>query len=580
MSQSSVVRPGVVGLVLAVAGCGSSDHEYPSGPAPVPVASSDVGGQDFSIPYVPDARVAPPGDLTWRRCSLITGSDDNAAECATVEVPLDWSDASSQPIELFVKRYRNVPTPRGQLWLLSGGPGGSGADFESYVLDVTGQSPYPVFSKMAPDLEVYLLDHRGTGRSTRLGCDAEESADSLGGTTITATEWPTCQASLVAQWGAAGLAGFSISGAARDLGELVGRTRHGTEPVFVYAVSYGTLWAQRYLAQFPDQPSGVVLDSICAPGECQFGLRFDQGFHQIGQELFAACETDATCNAALAPDAWTRLGALYQKLDTGYCAESGFDRTTLRESLGFLLTSWALRDYIPAVLARLDRCNADDATALAYLLSALSADSSADTLYSQVLNVHIVLSELMENPAPTLAAVQASVAGLYLSLDAGPGYVRVYEQGWPTYPSDPAANQYAATSRPLLMLSGQLDPQTPPAVSEPIRAHYTAPNQTFVSVPYAAHCVLDQSPLTADAPGTDSTCGESLIRQFLTDPTAPLDQACLGVLGPPDFTGTQTGAQVLFGQSSVWGGASALSRGQGETRALERARRSVVRHLD
>ena len=33
-------------------------------------------------------------------------------------------------------------------------------------------------------------------------------------------------------------------------------------------------------------------------------------------------------------------------------------------------------------------------------------------------------------------------------------------------------------------------------------------------------------------------------------------------------------------QSSVWGGASALTRGNGETRALERARRSVVRHLD
>jgi pimeloyl-ACP methyl ester carboxylesterase len=245
-----------------------------------------------------------------------------------------------------------------------------------------------------------------------------------------------------------------------------------------------------------------------------------------------------------------------------------------------LLTSWALRDYIPAVVARLDRCSTGDVTALANLLSALSSDSSSDALYSPVLNLHIILSELMENPVPTLAAAAENVAGLYLSLDAGPGFVRVYEQGWPTYAPGAAASEYAATSIPLLMLSGGLDPQTPPAVSEPLRARYTAPNQTFVSVPYAAHCVLDQSPLTPDAPGADNTCGESLVRQFLTGPTAPLDQACLGLVRPPDFTGTQTGAQVLFGDTSVWGGASSLSRSNGEPRALERARRAVERRLD
>jgi hypothetical protein len=232
------------------------------------------------------------------------------------------------------------------------------------------------------------------------------------------------------------------------------------------------------------------------------------------------------------------------------------------------------------VVARLDRCGADDVTALKYLLSALASDGSSDALYSQVLNLHIILSELMENPVPKLAEAEQNVAGLYLSLDAGPGFVRIFEQGWPTYAPDASAAEYAATSVPLLMLSGEFDPQTPPAVSEPIRAHYTAPNQTFVSVPYAAHCVLDQSPLTPDAPGPDHTCGESLVRQFLTDPKAPLDQACVGVLRPPDFTGTQTGAQVLFGETSVWGGASSLSRSNGEARALERASRAIERHLD
>jgi pimeloyl-ACP methyl ester carboxylesterase len=580
MSRSRTVHLGAVGVLLLALGCGSSDHKQPSGPGAVPVSASDAGGRDFDIPYVADGRVAPPNDLAWQRCSLVTGSDDNAAECATVTVPLDSSDPSSQPIELFVKRYRNVPNPRGQLWLLNGGPGGSGADFEDYVIDVTGQTPYPTFSKMVPDLEVYLPDHRGTGRSTRLGCASEESPDSVGGAAITATEWPACKASLAANWGTKGLAGFNISQAGHDVGVLIERTRHGSEPVYLYAVSYGTLWAQRYLAQFPDQPSGVVLDSICAPGECRFGLRYDQGFHQIGQKLFDSCATDAVCSAALGPNAWNRLGALYQKLDGGFCADSGFDRAVLREALGFLLTSWALREYIPAVVARLERCNVNDVAALGYLSSLLSAGGSSDTLFSQVLQYHIVLSELMESPVPTLGAAQANVAELYVSQDAGPEFVRVSEQGWPTYPPDPSGAQYPAIRSPLMMLSGQLDPQTPPSVSEPMQAHYAAPNQTFISVPYSAHCVLDQSPVTADYSGDDNTCGESLIRQFLTDPVAPLDRGCLGALRLPSFTGTQAGAQLLFGQSSVWGAASSLTRSDGELRALRRARRVFDRRLD
>ena len=111
-------------------------------------------------------------------------------------------------IGLFVKRFRGAPSsgPRKQLWLLQGGPGFSGADFEPFVR---------AFTSEVTNLDVYLPDHRGTGRSSRLGCPQEDPS-SPGGFSITPAEWPACLASVKAQWGPR-LNGFTTTDAARDL---------------------------------------------------------------------------------------------------------------------------------------------------------------------------------------------------------------------------------------------------------------------------------------------------------------------------------------------------------------------------
>jgi pimeloyl-ACP methyl ester carboxylesterase len=538
-------------LTCLMSACSGDDES--SLPAAIPVGPASISITDRSIPYVTDARPPPPGDLTWSRCSLFTNSDDRAAECATVDVPLDWSVGGGRTISLFVKRYRGTSQPRGQVWLLGGEPGASSADLEDHVLDVPGVAWGPTFLAMAPELEVYLLDHRGTGRSTRLGCQSAEARGSAGGSRITLEEWPDCRDSLLAEWGAEGLGGFSITQAARDLGELVLLTRHADEPVFIYGVSYGTLWAQRYLRLYPTQPTGLVLDSVSPLGERRFALGFDRDFNQVGQRLFEYCAVDRDCSPRLGSDPWNRLAALYQRLDAGHCAELKLGRSGLRQLLGFLLTSWPVRDYVPAVVGRLERCNPDDLLALANLVGLVSSSQSLDPLFSQVLSQHILLSELVESPLPSLADTEANVAGLYLSLDVGPRLVQFYQQGWPTYVPAPDAGQYPTASVPLLMLSGELDPETPSSLSALVRQHYTAPHQTFVLVPYSPSGVLDQSPIRLDEQDTVVTCGEELIRQFFAAPDALPDRTCVQDVLVPDFAGDPAIAALLFASESTWG---------------------------
>lgn len=55
----------------------------------------------------------------------------NDAECVVTDAPLSWDAPQGPGIDLFVKRVLAASQPaRAQLWLLYGGPGGSGVAFE------------------------------------------------------------------------------------------------------------------------------------------------------------------------------------------------------------------------------------------------------------------------------------------------------------------------------------------------------------------------------------------------------------------------------------------------------------------
>ncbi|HEY5957553.1 MAG TPA: alpha/beta fold hydrolase, partial [Polyangiaceae bacterium] len=208
--------------------------------------------------------------LKWTACDITTssGTFENGAECSSLTVPVRREVKRGRTLTLSLKRFKRTSEPRGQLWLLAGGPGAAASDLE-YDADT--------YFGIGSDLELYFLDHRGTGRSTRLACDVEEDPTGPSGTLIRDAEWTACAERISDEWGD-DLTGFSTTEAARDLGEAIARTRKANQPVFVYAVSYGTYLAERYLQLFPNQSNGVILDSIAPPGHVDVLLEYDRQF--------------------------------------------------------------------------------------------------------------------------------------------------------------------------------------------------------------------------------------------------------------------------------------------------------------
>ncbi|MCH9688577.1 MAG: alpha/beta hydrolase [Deltaproteobacteria bacterium] len=439
-------------------------------------------------------------------------------------------------MSVFVKRIGN---PRGdkQLWMLMGGPGAAGAGDEGNA---------SAFADADPNLVVYLPDHRGTGRSTRLGCPVQEAAGSPAGLTITADEWPACLVAIDAVWGSA-LDHLGTSEAARDVGWLVQELR-GTQAVHVFGSSYGTYWGHRYLQIHPDQPDSLSLLGIAPPG-FDFTV-FTEQYDEAGRRFMDRCSSDPFCASRLGPDARAVTEAVMNQVDAGLCPgalAAGLDRATLKLYFSALL-SWSgpQRAFIPAIVYRLARCSAADVAALQAAAPQMADPLSGllgDPLFSAALNQHVSLSEMWHPPVPTLEQAQQAAADAIFGLGSTEGRV-LLSPTWPTYPHDEFVLNYAQSDVPMLMMVGEFDPNSPIELGEDFATHFGGIHQHFLEIPDGNHGF--HSP-TAQGYG----CAINVMFNFIQDPTGPLLD-CMDDVVPIAFEGSAGMAQGLFGTQDLY----------------------------
>ncbi|MDX2015240.1 MAG: alpha/beta fold hydrolase [Myxococcaceae bacterium] len=515
-------------------------------PPPLPVPDASVasdGGADGGA----DAG-AMPMPVEWRPCPLKTGSTGGVmAECAVLRTPLEATNPSGPTIEYFVKRYR-PPNGRGlrAMWMLQGGPGASGLAFE-------GLSEQ--FGTRFPDVDYYFPDHRGTGRSTRLTCPAQEGPFSEAGLYITAGEWPGCLAAIQAAEGPR-LAAFNMTNAANDVGVAIAATREPGQPVFVLGISYGTSLALRYLQLYPAQADGVVLDSIAPPGISLY--RQDEDANEAARDLFAVCSANAVCGAKLGPMAWAKAEALFTRLKAGHCPEIAVPgiptHVLLRRAFGQFLMDPTLRTYIAPIVYRADRCNASDIDALAVLMNQLSQEPGTPPeehrLWGWVLSQNILHSEFAETPRPTSSQLAAWREPLVASRDVTEGFEATLN--WPVYAADQYAGQWPTPQTPVLMLQGGLDPATLLRKARVARDRLDRPGQTWVEIPSATHTVVASSPFV-NSLGERRSCGTAVLMSFVENPSAPPDMSCVSRVEPVSWAFTNTNLTLaLFGRRDAW----------------------------
>lgn len=476
------------------------------------------------------------GGLDWYPCPSAVSYE---AECTLAPLPADYEDPSAGTVDVHVKRFPSPLPSRGQVWLLQGGPGGDGESIEFIA---------PLFWELAPDLEVYLPDHRGTGRSTYLSCPEQQSHGSDGGSSILPSEALACADAVEASVPGA-LDHFTVTAAAEDLGALIDLARKPGDDAFVWGVSYGTYWAMRYMQVRPAQATGVVLDSVARPA---FSFTdFDVNINEVAKRIFDACGEDPFCNGKLGSDPWAWMGQLAAKLEQGHCPTwYGLNKSFYKQLFAMLMVfPFQYRSLLPALAYRIDRCEPKDELAITRFVEFVSQVGGSDDGYSRVVRTHIGLSELYTYPPPSLQDIVALEQGTHVSTGATPAERELFD-AWPMYARDAHWGGYPATSVPVLMLNGTLDAQTVIWEAEKVASHFQAPHQTFVSIPRATHGVINESPLASDP---SRHCGAMLLGQFLGAPTSELDTSCVNEIAPLDFRGETGVAMQMFDDWDAWG---------------------------
>lgn len=499
-----VAMLGLVGPGALWMACGDSESQGSPG------GTGGGGGTDGGGPRM--------GAVVWRPCNIGQAQID----CATVDVPLDWSSTESQRIDYFVRRILTPSAPsKGQVWLLVGGPGTSGAGVLGGV---------SIFANLGWD--VYVPDYRGVGASSSLSCGGE----------VGDVPHQGCMKELADRYGD-DIVHFSTTAAALDMGHFIEAVHKPGEKVFVFGGSYGAFLGNRYLNLFPGQADGAIFGGLCPPAGCS--LRVGKNVERAAQLVLTKCGADEFCSSKLGEDPWEKLGDVYAKIEAGHCSELGPNRAEGLSSV--LAATIARRELMPAALAaihRMDRCTQSDVRAIASIGSLFAPgrfdDSHGELQSSGFLYWNITLSEFWEKGL-TVEALMEEEADLRIHSMIG-SYVSTWKNAWrwPLYEPAEELKRWAPVSIPLLLMNGEVDAQTPIWDLDGIDEVVSAPGQHFVAFPMSGHG------------SHHAACGQELMRQFMRDPQAALDLGCADDLRILDFRGTSELARSVMGVDDLW----------------------------
>ncbi|MEV0220033.1 alpha/beta hydrolase [Streptomyces sp. NPDC050704] len=250
-------------------------------------ASATVLGLTASLTAPLTATASTPAaaakPLDWAKCE--GGGLDPRQECATVQVPMDYSDPGGRKIGIAVSRIpsENPAARRGVLLLIPGGPGGSSLDNPSGK----GQK-LPQEVRDAYDLIGF--DPRGFGRSAPVSCGLERGDLALS----KLRPWPAPDGSVTenmanakrlseacARNGGELMRHISTANNARDLDRV--RAALGERKVSAWGVSYGTYVGAVYSQLFPHRTDRFVLDSNDDPDHTRVSRAWLAG-HEVGVE--------------------------------------------------------------------------------------------------------------------------------------------------------------------------------------------------------------------------------------------------------------------------------------------------------
>lgn len=402
--------------------------------------------------------------------------------CGTVMRPLDPARPEAVRFEVHyvvvpALARRKLPDP---VFLLAGGPGQSAISLAAQVM--------PIFARLNNRRDIVFVDQRGTGRSAPLDCD-EPRAMPLAEAADTGKQLQRlaeCRERLVKRPHVkepAGLGFFTTTLAMQDLDAV--REALGAPRINLVGASYGTRAALEYQRQFPQAVRRSVLDGV-APPDMVLPASAGTDAQAALDALFAACSTEPGCTRQWPAlrQAWDGLLA---SLPRSVSVADPFTGVTETVTMTRDLVLAAVRAplYAPSLAAGLPAAITAAAQGRYEPLVTLGTALSRRTSPGMATGMHF--SVICSEDMPRLASAPAAAAR-----DFGTGLAPLYEQtcaNWPRGAVPEAFYKVGPASAPMLLLSGGVDPATPPRHARRV-AEALGAKAKHVVVPNAGHGLL------------------------------------------------------------------------------------------
>ena len=440
------------------------------------------------------------------RCGSLTVFEDRAAGTGrTLDLEIVVIPAVSDNAD---------PDP---LFFLAGGPGQAATELAGPTL--------PLFADVRRSRDLVFVDQRGTGGSGRMRCaflestsDEEAVGESLQIDELPLDELRECLAEVEA---AADPRQYTTPIAMDDLDDV--RAALGYERINLYGGSYGTRAALVYMRRHPERVRTAVLDGL-APVAMRLPSNMNADAHRALDRLFADCAADPGCREAF-PDLPQTFASVLEALEAGprridtihprtgepfslevsaLAFASGLRAalysTTLSSLVPWTMVRAAAGDFAPFLALLTPLVETGDAINLGMFLSVICAED---------------VSRLPAEEAERLAG-EGTLGRLSMEVTAGACTV------WPAAELPESYFEPVRSAAPALLLSGDLDPVTPPRWAEAVLDGLS--DARHVIAPGAGHGVLPRG------------CTRDVVAEFIEAGThADLDVSCIEQLRRPPF---------------------------------------------
>lgn len=372
-------------------------------------------------------------------------------QCGTLDVPENRRHPNGRRLSIFVavlpaNTLSPAPDP---LFLIAGGPGQAASSLGPFAMQL---------AQVRRTRDIVLVDQRGTGRSSPLDCPAFAPDEHVEFDTDPVPKATLC-ASQLAKSGV-DASQYTTSAWVEDLDAV--RDALGYRRVNLWGGSYGTRVAQEYVRRHGDHVRSLVLDGV-APFSIRISFDVWRTRAQALDALFAACRSSPAC-AKAHRDPAAALDEIQASLARG-------KDVTLRDPrTGAMRPTHVDFDAIYAALQPLTY--SPEAASLIPELVSLARDGEYGPVFATAVTV---VGDLPEEFTPAL----------FYSVTCAEDVPRITPQEresgvadprgralarrsievcdhWPkgSYPSDFATP--VRSDVPALLLSGGLDPVTPP----------------------------------------------------------------------------------------------------------------------